>query len=68
MKLPSLALIALLSSASAGGYNTRISGYAPGTDVVDHVRISVLLMLIARLVSFSGILTFHVVYRFNRGT
>merc|ERR1719162_114861 len=39
MKLPSLALIALLSSASAGGYNTRISGYAPGTDVVDHGNI-----------------------------
>ena len=68
MKFISLALIFLLSNASAGGYNTRISGYAPGTDVADHVRISVLLMLIARLVSFSGILIFNVVYRFNRGT
>ena len=68
MKLLSFALISFLSNASAGGYNTRISGYAPGTDVVDHVRISVLLILIARLVSFSGILIFNVVYRFNRGT
>ena len=68
MKLLSLELIPFLSNASAGGYNTRISGYAPGTDVADHVRISVLLMLIARLVSFSGILIFNVVYRFNRGT
>jgi len=36
MKLLSLALISFLAQASAGGYNTRISGYAPGTDVVDH--------------------------------
>jgi len=68
MKLISLALISFLLNASAGGYNTRISGYAPGTDVADHVRIPVLLILITRLVSFSGILIFNVVYRFNRGT
>ena len=68
MKFVSLALIFLLSNASAGGYNTRISGYAPGTDVADHVRISVLLILIARLVSFSGILIYNILYRFNRGT
>ena len=68
MKLLSLELIPFLSNASAGGYNTRISGYAPGTDVADHVRISVLLILIARLVSFSGILIYNILYRFNRGT
>ena len=68
MKIISLALISFLSNASADGYNTRISGYAPGTDVADHVRIPVLLILIARLVSFSGILIYIVLYRFNRGT
>ena len=68
MKIISLAIITLLSNASAGGYNTRFSGYAPGADVADHVRSSVLLILIARLVSFSGILIYNVLYRFNRGT
>ena len=68
MKIISLALIFFFLNASAGGYNTRISGYAPGTDVADHVRISVLLILIARLVIFSGILIYNVFYRFNRGT
>ena len=52
MKILSLALISVLSNSSAGGHNTRISGYAPGTDVADHVRIPVLLILIARLVIF----------------
>ena len=68
MKIVSLAIISFLSNASAGGYNTRNSGYSPGADVADHVRISVLLFLIARLVSFSGILIYNVLYRFNRGT
>jgi len=36
MKLLSLALVTFISKAHAGGYHTRISGYAPGSDVVDH--------------------------------
>jgi len=35
MKLRLLALVTLISNTSAGGYNTRIAGYSPGTDVID---------------------------------